>query len=1088
MNLRPLVLGLLVLPAVIHGCARTEVDQPPDQQYVDLMNEGAGLMGRFEFEDAGERFDRARTLRPGSYEAALNFAISILNRTQPDSQDVALRRFAEILQEHRADLRASYCSAIALLYLGRPEQAIPHLEVVADQAPDDAYGTYFRGQALEQTGRLSEARDAYLAVTRLDPFLRSAWLGLQRTESRLGRDSEAAAALETFERLGRNPRARLAEFRYSRMGPLAMVALDSPPEAPVSVAGVEECFAPPRSLLEAGASPGASLQVVVLRRGESPTIVLGGGGPGGSSLVLLPGEAPGDWLLAEDHPLSRTGRVNCLLFGDLDSNGTLDAFFCRDGPNLIQFQSETGTWSEPRPTGEEAGDTVAGTIADLDHDGDLDVFCANLDAPDVLLNNNGDGTYRDIAPEAGVAGPGAGSRRVLVADLDLDRDADLVVLRAEPPHSVFLNDRLWRYSTSPAFEEFERSPLRAVTASYGTETGLARLRSLDEGGGVRTWSPGTTADSPWTSSDSLQLDDPGSGGELDLVDLTGDGRRELVVATGDHLEVLDGRNRRLGRLEVGNRVGVMSRLLAEPARGCGLLTLDDGGRLLEHPASDARGAYATVDFTGRDDPAQQMRSNTSGIGVRWAARLGTSWQAGATWNSGTSPGQGAQPWAVGMGTARSIDFLEINWPDGVFQTELALGRGPHTLNEIQRQISSCPLVFMRRPGSGEFTFQTDVLGVGGLGYLLAPGLTAPPRPRESLMLPERPTELRLAEPMEEACYLDHLEVVAFDVPEDCELVLDERLATGSPEASSRPMLVERIVEVQRATNDRGSDVTRALSSHDLEAADPGAVDPRFIGRLSREHVLELEFDEPLDGCDLLLAEGWVEYPYSQTSFAAWQAGARYVPPTLEALAADGTWRVVAREFGYPAGMPRAMALPLPPLPDGCRRLRIRSNLEIYWDRIRLGVRRPGEPEASVLPMESAELAWCGFPRRSTGPQRQPFYDYQRRDQYGDMRHQPGFYTSFGECTPLVTSIDDACAILGPGEELRVRFTDAVQAPPAPGTRRHWVLRLAGWCKDMDLFTVDGERLEPLPARSGGRPGLEARRLMERFNRRFASGR
>ncbi|MED5506386.1 MAG: VCBS repeat-containing protein, partial [Planctomycetota bacterium] len=941
---------------------------------------------------------------------------------------------------------------------------------------------------LEQTGARAEARDAYLSVTRLDPFLRSAWLGLQRTESRLGRPAEAADALETFERLGRNPRARLAEFRYSRMGPLAMVVLDSTPGPPVSSFALAESFGPSRSVFEADVPSDASLQVVDLRPGDPPLIVIGGGGPERRNLVLVPGNEPGDWMVVEGHPLSRTAGVNCMLFGDLDSNGTVDAVFCRNGPNLVRLQSEAGDWSEPRPLPGPSGDTLAGTIADLDHDGDLDVFCVNRDAPDALLNNNGDGTYRDIAPEAGVAGPGGGSRRVLVADLDLDRDADLVVLRSSPPHSVFLNDRLWRYSTSPAFREFERTPIRAVTASYGTTTGLAQLRALDESGIVSTWSAGATPGSPWTASNPLQLDGHGGDGELDLIDLTGDGLRELVVASGERLELLDGDNRKLGLLEVGDAIGCMSRILLEPSRGSGILTLDHGGRLTLHPASDRRGAYATMSFTGRDDPAQQMRSNTSGIGVRWSARLGSSWQAGATWNSGTSPGQGVQPWPVGMGSADSIDFLEINWPDGVFQTELALARGSHVINEIQRQISSCPLVFLRPPDQADFEFQTDVLGVGGIGYLLAPGVTAPPRPRESLLLPSMPAELRLAEPMEEACYLDHLEVVAFDVPEDCELVLDERLATGSPEASSRPMLVERIVEVQRATNDRGSDVTRALSSHDLEAADPGAVDPRFIGRLSREHVLELEFDEPLDGCDLLLAEGWVEYPYSQTSFAAWQAGARYVPPTLEALAADGTWRVVAREFGYPAGMPRAMALPLPPLPDGCRRLRIRSNLEIYWDRIRLGVRRPGEPEASVLPMESAELAWCGFPRRSTGPQRQPFYDYQRRDQYGDMRHQPGFYTSFGECTPLVTSIDDACAILGPGEELRVRFTDAVQAPPAPGTRRHWVLRLAGWCKDMDLFTVDGERLEPLPARSGGRPGLEARRLMERFNRRFASGR
>ena len=82
--------------------------------------------------------------------------------------------------------------------------------------------------------------------------------------------------------------------------------------------------------------------------------------------------------------------------------------------------------------------------------------------------------------------------------------------------------------------------------------------------------------------------------------------------------------------------------------------------------------------------------------------------------------------------------------------------------------------------------------------------------------------------------------------------------------------------------------------------------------------------------------------------------------------------------------------------------------------------------------------------------------------------------------------DDASAIIGPGEEIRLRFKSL--PPPVEGMTRRWVLELDGWCKDMDLFTVEGERLDPLPARENGDPGPFARELMRRFNTRFASGR
>jgi hypothetical protein len=46
-----------------------------------------------------------------------------------------------------------------------------------------------------------------------------------------------------------------------------------------------------------------------------------------------------------------------------------------------------------------------------------------------------------------------------------------------------------------------------------------------------------------------------------------------------------------------------------------------------------------------------------------------------------------------------------------------------------------------------------------------------------------------------------------------------------------------------------------------------------------------------------------------------------------------------------------------------------------------------------------------------------------------------------------------------------------------------VLELRGWCKDMDLYTLDGETIEPLP----GKMTAARARLHPRFNTRYASG-
>jgi hypothetical protein len=391
--------------------------------------------------------------------------------------------------------------------------------------------------------------------------------------------------------------------------------------------------------------------------------------------------------------------------------------------------------------------------------------------------------------------------------------------------------------------------------------------------------------------------------------------------------------------------------------------------------------------------------------------------------------------------------------------------------------------------------------------MTAPGGYAPTRPWENLLLPRGacvPRDgqciLKLGEPMEEACYLDAARLVAYDLPPGWDMTMDDRMNVAGPEPTGLPIFYrgEALRPADRAANDRGEDVTAALSAADLTAAPVGEVDERFIGLLRKDQILTLGFaagdrlSRKRQGAWLLI-DGWIEYPYSQTMFAAWQAHAEYRAPSLDIRDASGQWRTVYDQFGYPAGMPRQMALPLPddlvidneqPL-----ELRIRTNMEVYFDRVLL-VPAQDCPQArrTELPMTRATLADVGFPRRSTGPQRQPSYDYDQRAALWDTRHQGGWYSDFGRVDALVAHEDDAVAIFGPGEEVELRY-DAANLPALEsGWTRRFVLEARGWCKDMDLYTRDGETLGPLPTAQPPRDAATRDQLHQRLNTRYQGGR
>ena len=96
----------------------------------------------------------------------------------------------------------------------------------------------------------------------------------------------------------------------------------------------------------------------------------------------------------------------------------------------------------------------------------------------------------------------------------------------------------------------------------------------------------------------------------------------------------------------------------------------------------------------------------------------------------------------------------------------------------------------------------------------------------------------------------------------------------------------------------------------------------------------------------------------------------------------------------------------------------------------------------------------------------------------------GNYTAFGLVDELVCKTDNALAIFGPGEEIQFEF-DALAEDPPVGWTRCFVFETRGWCKDMDLYTRDGETVGPLP--TVGDVTLQRDRLHDRYHTRYESG-
>lgn len=704
---------------------------------------------------------------------------------------------------------------------------------------------------------------------------------------------------------------------------------------------------------------------------------------------------------------------------------------------------------------------------DIEADGDLDIVTGQSSGLPTVLRNNGDATFTAIHPFNGVSG----IRQFVWADFNGDGNPDAALIDGEGHLHVFLNQRSGNFAETVVPTQFASA--KAITAADVNSDGVIDLVVVRPNGAIDRLSSANNGQS-WTTAQIASVPNPAvnlaGDARLYATDIDNNGAIDLILA-----QTAPATNRTAGGLI----------WLADPAGKFNLLEKPVGpSQVLGAADIHADGRIALLGLTSDGQPQAALNHGTENYHwqtIRPRARVSTGDQRINSFGIGGEieirSGMLTQKLPItgpqlhfGLGEHTSSDVARILWPNGSVRAEFALKADQQVLTE-QRLKGSCPFLFAWN--GKEMSFVKDSvpwgsaigLRINSLGTASIAATQEWYKIRgDQLVSRDGFYDLRITGELWETYYYDYLSLMVVDHPAGTDIFTDERFVI--PPTKLAITTVATPHPIAGATDDNGNDVTQTLSALDGKYLDT-------FGRgqyqgVTRDHYVEIDLGSgvPTAGPLYLIAKGWLHPSDSSINVAISQGNHEQPKPlSLQVQDEQGTWHTVKPNLGFPAGRNKTCLIDLSGIfrPGVPHRVRLSTNLEIYWDQIQWAQGLPGTKlKITRLAPSVADLHYRGYSViHQANPSSPELPDYNHLLATTQIwRDLSGYYTRYGNVNDLLNKIDDRYVIMNAGDEMTLRFPAV--APPHAGWVRDYVIAGDGWIKDGDYNSTYSATVQPLP--------------------------
>jgi Flp pilus assembly protein TadD len=1096
--------GLCVAATFLHSRAPESPSSPAQKapphynsaEAYRLNTLGVAYMNQQRPADAQKLFEQSLAADPSFEVARLNLGISLLAQQKLEAARTALAAAAEKLPQ---DPYAWYNLGLVYKDLGDAEKGVAAFTHVT-QIANEADPWYFVGYLNSQLQHYDQAIAAFQKALAIFPLHASAEFGLARAYQRIGNAEAAKEHLAKFQKMTADHVATPFGAGYGDQGRFSLAELprSSAQNAPPAIA-VRFTPQPLAAIVQPAAAsnpspvgPSTGACFFDYDGDGKPDLFLVSAATDGTSR-LLHNLGNGKFAdVTKESGLELTGSGLGCAAGDFDNDGHTDLAVCfADGIRLFhnngngKFEEVTEKVGIRREKG-----CVGATFVDYDHDGDLDLYVtiepraaatSETAAHNILWRNNGNSTFTDVSAESGL-GLDATGAGLVTTDFNNDRAIDFVFAGGSDGASIYLNPREGKFTALPAidFKKENLPPAVGVVAFDFNKDGWMDLAFTHAG------APGISL---WHNVDGKRLErvplpDFGwqRGWGVSAIDYDNDGWLDLVAAgeskSGGELRLLRNLGAK-GWSDVTKEVHLDAVKLSQPRAlavadfaGTGdadlVVTQLGGPPIILRNEGGHQHNWMSIDF-------KPLADNKSAIGTKVEIYAGALYQKWEVQGASGYLGQNAPTILAGLAEEKNAEVVRLLWPTGVPQDEINLAaRKTQSIAELDRRGSSCPVLFSWN--GKEYEFIADMIGSGVVGHWVGSGQNNiaerdVPDPDEYLKVGAasvRPLHgmlsFRFMEPMEETVYLDQLRLLAIDHPASYEVFPNERFVSNPPFPEFRVIASQNAQPPLGAWDDHGNDVLSLISRRDRSYVTDFEGLP-FAG-FAKLHWLELDLGKwdaakPLR----LIIDGYTDYFTATSMYAADQAGIKVIAPYVEAFDAQNKWVRVVEDMGFPAGLERTMVADLTgKLPPGTRRIRIVSNLKIYWDAIRID-QTPDAKEihSAEVPLAKASLEFLGYPREiRLIPASDTTYSFTNRSMTGPYAHARGNYTRYGDVLDLLNAADDRFVVFGSGEGVNLDF-DPRNLPALPaGWVRDYFFYANGFEKDLDFYAAYAFSVEPLP--------------------------